>query len=224
MKKTFLLAALAAALASCNKDTAPPDNAGDASGEKVIDASSPLLWHYFSFALDSIIGSQADDEGVVPAGNAQWSARTDWDFAVGFHQVRTNSGKSTTAGAQGGVYTMPSDVQYESIANVPAGAVFAADTDGTIVRMANPRTTAGVLARSDVQVFYFQLKPDFNTALDQQNTAALKMPPAYLPTPAYIFRSADGSRYYKLSFTNFSDADGTLGKEVRFKWAQITAP
>ena len=40
------------------------------------------------------------------ADNAAWAARTDWDMAVCRYNIRTNSGTSSSTGANGGVYTI----------------------------------------------------------------------------------------------------------------------
>ena len=59
------------------------------------------------------------------ADNAAWAARTDWDMAVCRYNIRTNSGTSSSTGANGGVYT--STLTFEGISSIPADAAFEAD-------------------------------------------------------------------------------------------------
>ena len=53
-------------------------------------------------ARTDVIGTGAESE----ADNAAWAARTDWDLAVCRYNIRTNSGTSSSTGANGGVYTI----------------------------------------------------------------------------------------------------------------------
>ena len=53
-------------------------------------------------ARTDVNGTGAESE----ADNAAWAARTDWDLAVCRYNIRTNSGTSSSTGANGGVYTI----------------------------------------------------------------------------------------------------------------------
>jgi hypothetical protein len=220
MKKTFLLAALAAALASCNKDTAPPSFCAGEGSSHYIDASNPSVWYYFSFADGKFIGSDADDAGAAPAYNASWSGRTDWDFAVKNYHIRTNSGLSSSVGAYGGIYigdiknTMEDAIAYySSVSQVPNDAIFAADT------IVNPLVMSGgsptIQARTNALAVIFQPNPS--------HPSGFTMPPVYMPAAFYILRSADGKDYYKVQFTTYTDCENNAG-HVRFKCEKLLPP
>lgn len=204
MKKAIiLLAALTAAftLASCTKKTGT--GTGGATGTEVsIEATKTGQWHYFSFARNAELGV-ADDT------DTSWKERTDWDIAINKYHVRTNSGDSTTAGA-GGVYTCEAGVTFASLTAVPAGATFEADKTVTETGMGGETTTS----KSTATVIQFQLDANGDKV----------MPPVYLPSPVYIFRSADGSKHYKVSFTQYQGigADGaTVSGRVKFTYAEL---
>lgn len=204
MKKAIiLLAALTAAftLASCTKKTGT--GTGGATGTEVsIEATKTGQWHYFSFARN-------EELGVADDTDTSWKERTDWDIAINKYHVRTNSGDSTTAGA-GGVYTCEAGVTFASLTAVPAGATFEADKTVTETGMGGETTTS----KSTATVIQFQLDANGDKV----------MPPVYLPSPVYIFRSADGSKHYKVSFTQYQGigADGTtVSGRVKFTYAEL---
>lgn len=203
MKKTiFFLAALTAALtfASCDKNNG--NNGGDTGTEVSIEATKTGQWHYFSFA-------QNQELGVADDSDTSWKERTDWDIAINKYSIRTNSGDSTTSGA-GGVYTCEAGVTFASLTAVPAGATFEADKTVTETGMGGETTTT----KSTATVIQFQLDANGDKV----------MPPVYLPSPVYIFRSADGSKHYKVSFTQYQGigADGaTVSGRVKFTYAEL---
>ena len=203
MKKTiFFLAALTAALtfASCDKNNG--NNGGDTGTEVSIEATKTGQCHYFSFA-------QNQELGVADDSDTSWKERTDWDIAINKYNVRTNSGDSTTSG-QGGVYTCEAGVTFASLTAVPAGATFEADKTVTETGMGGETTTT----KSTATVIQFQLDANGDKV----------MPPVYLPSPVYIFRSADGSKHYKVSFTQYQGigADGaTVSGRVKFTYAEL---
>ncbi len=203
MKKTiFFLAALTAALtfASCDKNNG--NNGGDTGTEVSIEATKTGQWHYFSFA-------QNQELGVADDSDTSWKERTDWDIAINKYSIRTNSGDSTTSG-QGGVYTCAENFSFASLTSVPAGATFAADQTVTETGMSGTTTTT----KSTATVIQFQLDANGDKV----------MPPVYLPSPVYIFRSADGTKTYKVAFTQYQGigTDGsTVSGMVKFTYAEL---
>ncbi|MDR0510434.1 MAG: HmuY family protein [Rikenellaceae bacterium] len=199
--KTFRIMAVTMAVATlvaCDKKKEPQQPVVGNTEEKYIDATSQTDWHYFSLTTGQIVGSGPE------ADNAIWGARTDWDLAVRRYNVRTNSGAFTTVNALGGVHTFDAATTFASVTRVPANAVFAADESITSQGMSGPTT----VVRSQAQV-------------------VLVLPPAaggsgmtYEETPVYIFRTADGSNYYKLKFTRYFNDGGTSGHVV-FNMAKI---
>ena len=138
------------------------------------------------------------------ADNASWAARTDWDLAVCRYNVRTNSGTSTSAGAKGGIYT--SGLSFEAMTEVPAGAVF--ETDKIIASSGMSGETS--VSESTATVITFQTNADGSKV----------MPPIYLKAPVYIVRTADGTSFYKVEFTQYQDENKVTGK-VKFNFARI---
>lgn len=206
MKKAIiLLAALTAALtfASCDKNNGNGGNTGSGTGTEVsIEATKTGQWHYFSFA-------QNKELGVADDTDTSWKERTDWDIAINKYHVRTNSGDSTTAGT-GGVYTCEAGVTFASLTAVPAGATFATDETVTESGMGGETTTT----KSTATVIQFQLDANGDKV----------MPPVYLPSPIYIFRSADGTKHYKVNFTQYQGigTDGeTVSGMVKFTYAEL---
>ncbi len=202
MKTTVLFLTLALFLVvSCSKDDDSEPTTGETKTVN-IDASSDSTWHYFSFSEQQFIGSGTED----PATNEEWFARDDWDIAIMRYYVRTNSGEATTIGSQGGVYTCDEDMEFDTLEEIPAGATF--ETDQTVTQSSHGTTYDIVL--SSAQVIQFQLNPD----------GSLVMPPVYLPSPVYIFKTADGEDTYKVNFTQYINADGQSG-HVEFESAQL---
>ncbi len=213
MKRIFIAAFALLALGACKDDD--NDNGGGTpveSTEAKVDASDKS-WHYYSLEQNREVGAGEESAGA----NARWFARTDWDIAVSGYKVRTNGGEATTAGSQGGVYTFSercdrngadagAQAFYETVTAVPQGARFVADRTYSDEGMNGTEVTV----RSDASVIKFLLKEDGSKV----------MPPAYMQSPVYIFRSADGRKHYKLVFTGYKDADGVSGK-VRFHFAQV---
>ena len=201
--KKYLFIALASifALASCdNKETKTP-NPGE-TNSYAIDATSSTTWTYFSLTEGKKVGTGEETE----TDNATWAARKDWDFAVNRYHVRTNSGKATSAGAQGGVYICPESNSFASIAKVPEDAVFAIDKAITSSGMGGETT----VVKSEATVILFKKNADGSSV----------MPPVYLYAPVCIIRSADGSRYFKVFFTQYKSAENVTGM-VEFDMAEI---
>lgn len=202
MKKSVLFLTLTLFLVvSCSKDDDSQPTTGETNTVN-IDASSNSTWHYYSFSEEQFIGSGEED----PATNAEWFERDDWDIAIQRYFVRTNSGDATSIGSQGGVYTCNESIQFATLEEIPAGATF--ETDQTVTKSSHGTTYDIVL--STAQVIQFQTDPD----------GSLTMPPVYLPSPVYIFKTANGEDTYKVNFTQYINADGDSG-HVQFETAQI---
>ncbi len=182
--------------------TEPTEPDPKPSTEANVDASSTSEWQYFSFSENEVVGSAAD-QGT---GNAEWFAKNNWDIAIKRYSIRTNSGEATTIGSQGGVYTFDDNAEYETTVSLPDGAAFATDVAVTEQGMGGEITTV----KSTAQVIKFKTNED----------GSLIMPPVYLPTPVYAFKSADGTKTYKVLFTQYKDANGNSGK-VKFKFVEM---
>lgn len=205
MKKLLYLfvAILFIAFTACDDDDDEPRGAGKTLS-KYIEATSSSTWHYFSFKDTTVVGSGAETE----ADNAAWFARTDWDIAIRKYHVRTNSRGATSVGSQGGVFTCPENVSYAALETVPDTAVFAADK---MIPVAGHGGTSDVM-KSTAQVIQFKMEWDTET-----ETWKKVMPPVYLQSPVYIFKTADGKDTYKLNFTQY-EKEGTSG-HVKFDFA-----
>lgn len=167
-----------------------------------VEATSSTTWHYFSFASGKFIGVGEEND----ASNAEWAARTDWDFAVCKYSIRTNSGEASSKNAKGGVYVMSSDIAFSSVSEVPSGAVFKEDKAVTSTGMSGTVTTV----KSDATVIVFKTN----------NDGSLVMPPVYLKAPVYIFRTADGKGHFKVEFTGYQNEGGKSGYVV-FSYAEL---
>jgi len=202
-KAIYLLAFALFVLVSCEKeDEDIKPQTGDTKTIS-IDATSKTTWHYYSFSEEKVIGTGEEDS----TSNASWFARDDWDIAVKRYSVRTNSGDATTIDAQGGVYTCDESIEFSSLNEMPEGAVF--ETDETITRNGHGGTTYDIIL-SPAQVIKFKENAD----------GSMVMPPVYLPTPVYIFKTANGEDTYKLNFTQYTNDDGDSG-HVKFDAAQL---
>ncbi|TKG90393.1 hypothetical protein EYV94_23600 [Puteibacter caeruleilacunae] len=200
MKNLFylFLAITLIGFTSCDDDD-DPSGAGQTLSQSV-DASSKTDWQYFSFKDGTIVGTGKNND----EDNATWFARKDWDIAISTYHVRTNSGLSTSVGSTGGVYTCDADVKYFDLVEVPAGSTFAVDK---VIPVAGHGGTTDYI-KSNAQVIQFELKED----------GSMVMPPKYLPSPIYIFKTADGKETYKVNFTQYKNADGVSG-HVEFDYA-----
>ncbi len=199
MKKSILLIAAAVlAFAACNKNEQPFSREAQ---EAYIDATSKTTWTYFSLSAGEAVGTGEENE----ADNAAWAARTDWDFAVCRYNIRTNSGKATSVGAKGGVYT--SSETFNALTGVPQGVVFEAD------EVVTSRGMSGVtsVVQSSATVITFMTNEDGSKV----------MPPVYLKAPVYIFRTADGEKCYKVEFTQYQDENKVTG-HVKFNFARLS--
>lgn len=189
---------------ACSDDDGPAAP-GD-TNEYYIDATTSGQWNYFSFAKGELVGTGMEND----ADNAAWFARSDWDIAINRYNIRTNGGEATTVNSKGGVYTYDDAANaasiFSSILNVPNGISFDADKAITSSGMGGTTT----VVRSEATVILFKKNEDGSSI----------MPPVYLQAPAYIFRSASGSSYYKVLFEYYQNATGVSG-HVTFKAAQI---
>ncbi|CDN31298.1 hypothetical protein BN938_1204 [Mucinivorans hirudinis] len=196
----------AALLASCskggttNQEQTPPVAQAK---EVYIDATSTTLWHYFSLTDNKSVGTGEE----TPADNKSWAARKDWDIAVSRYRCRTNSGEATTVGAQGGVCALDAATTFNSVTSLPTTANFAADK--TTLELGHGGVQTNII-KSSASVILFKTNDDGN----------MIMPPVYLPTPVYIFRTADGKGYYKVQFTQYQNEQSVTG-HVKFYSAKI---
>ncbi len=198
MKKTLILIAAAAmTLVACNKVNTFSRDAVEA----YIDATSKTTWTYFSLSDGAVVGTGEENE----TDNAVWASRTDWDFAVCRYNIRTNSGKSTTTGAKGGVYI--SSETFETLTRLPDGITF--ETDELVVSQGMSGTTSVVESTATVILF-----------LTNEDGSKV-MPPVYLKAPVYIFRTADGTKCYKVEFFQYQDENKVTG-HVKFNFARIS--
>ena len=194
----YLIAAAALAFAACNKIEAPFSREAK---EAYIDATSKTTWTYFSLSEGSVVGTGEENE----ADNAAWAARADWDFAVCRYNIRTNSGKATSIGAKGGVYT--SEESFADLMKLPQGATFTADDVVTSRGMSGETSVVESLST----VITFMTNEDGSKV----------MPPVYLKAPVYVFRTADGEKCYKVEFTQYQDENKVTG-HVKFNFARIS--
>jgi hypothetical protein len=93
---------------SCKKDDTPTPLTGKTLSLYTKDYT---IWHYFSFEQNMVIGTGNADPAA--ADDATWKARTDWDLAFHYKDVRTNSGKS--GDGQGGMLEASSTIFAEAI-------------------------------------------------------------------------------------------------------------
>lgn len=203
MKKQILIFALAIfAFAACSKDKDDTKPANENAKKVEVDATSKTDWHYFSFTENKIVGSDAES----PENNAKWSARKDWDMAICRYEIRTNSGEATTVDAKGGVHTMDAATTFASVTAVPEGANFATDKAVTEDGMGGIVTKV----KSTAQVVTLKVDEEGNVV----------MPAVFLQAPVYIFRTADGAKYFKVLFTQYKDENNVSGK-VKFDFEEI---
>ncbi len=205
MKKNFFLlsaAIFALSFTACDDDDDKIPTSPGETTEAYINANSSTVWQYYSFAKNETIGSA---EGNTE-NDAEWAKRKDWDIAIRRMYIRTNSGTSTSVGANGGVSAFTGTANFSSVVNVPATTVFASDAVVTYTGMGGDITT------SQSNAVVVGMKKDEN--------GDLIMPPIYLKTPGYIFRTAGGENYYKVEFTQYADENSKPG-HVKFNMAQI---
>ena len=204
MKRTIYLFALAlVTLVSCekDKDTTPEKKMGETKNAYVV-ASSKTAWNYYSLKEGKVIGTGEEDN----TENAAWFARDDWDIAIRRYEVRTNSGAASSIAAQGGVYTCAEDLEFSSLEKVPNGATYVVDK--IVTKHGHGGTTE--LIKSTAQVIFMKKDAD----------GSLIMPPVYLPSPVYIFKTANGNNTYKVNFAQYKNADGESG-HIKFDFAQL---
>lgn len=197
----MMLTASILSFVSCSKDDDNPVPVNETK-ESYIDATSKTMWTYFSLKENKIVGTGEENE----SDNAAWAARKDWDIAICRYNVRTNSGKATHVGAQGGVYTCNASISFSSLSSVPEGATFMTDEIVTSKGMGGITS----IVKSTATVITFQMKED----------GSLVMPPVYQKSPIYIFRSADGQHGYKVSFTQYLNEEKVAG-HVKFYSSQL---
>ena len=202
MKKIALALSLVIfALVSCEKEKNNGKTVGNTT-EAYIVATSSTTWHYFSFDNNEVAGTGEENE----TDNATWFGRDDWDIAISRYSIRTNSGSATTINSQGGVYTFDEETTFSSVTEVPSDIIFSYDAPVTSSGHGGTTTTI----KSGATVILFQTNED----------GSLVMPPVYLQAPVYIFRSADGEKYYKVLFTQYQNDESVSG-HVKFDFAEI---
>jgi len=201
MKKlTYLFIAITfIAFASCSDNDSDSKETGKTLSQ-YIDATSKTTWHYFSLKKGIKIGSGKETE----ADNSSWFARSDWDIAISRYSIRTNSGAATSIGSTGGVYTCDKSVEFTSLNKLPSNAIFNIDK---VVEISGHGGTSEII-KSTAQVIKFKAKED----------GSLVMPPVYLPSPIYIFKTADGKNMYKVIFTQYINDEGSSG-HIKFDYA-----
>lgn len=222
-KNIFILSVLVIAVlfTSCKKDepaVVVPDNAK----EVYIQATKSNTWHYFSFAENKVVGTADENK----ENNAAWAARKDWDIAIKKYHIRTNSGKATTVGSNGGVYIYKTKkdgdspvyiyddkIPFSSVKSIPSGTVFNTDKEVTEAGMGGNTITT---VKSEAQVTIFKMR----LVDEKENKWGMIMPPKYLLAPLCLFRSADGKKVYKVQFTQYINEDDVSG-HVKFNFAEI---
>jgi len=187
------------AFSSCSDNDSDPKGAGKTLNY-YIDASSKTTWHYFSLKSGKEVGSGEETD----VDNKKWFASNDWDFAVCRYAIRTNSGAATSIGSTGGIYTCEEGVKFTALETVPNGAIFTVDKAVEI----SGHGKSGEIIKSTAQVITFKANED----------GSLVMPPVYLQSPVYIFKTADGKKVYKINFTQYINDDGISG-HVKFEFA-----
>ncbi len=193
MKKLFLILTVALGaltLQSCKDNTEPITHD---TKEFSLDATSYTTWHYISLAKNEVVGTGEEND----TDNAAWFARTDWDIAVCRYNVRTNSGAASSTNAMGGV-SITTGAVLADVTSVPSTSTFKSDVAVTSTGMGGVVSTE---IYSEATVIQFQKDADGNTV----------MPPVYEKSPVYVFRSADGSSYFKIEFTQYQNETGTSG-------------
>lgn len=204
MKKVLLTLSIALiSLASCSKDETTVPTVGEVN-ETYIDASSKTTWHYYNLASNKFIGAGENTK----AGNEEWFARTDWDLAINTYHIRTNSGVSSSTNAKGGTYTLAPTVTFASVLQLPAEAKFKQDRE---IEVAGMGGKPSIYLKSEDTVIYFKIN---------EETGNVIMPPIYLATPVYIFRTANGKEHYKVQFTQYQNENKKSG-HVKFNSASI---
>ncbi|MFV0397220.1 MAG: HmuY family protein [Bacteroidales bacterium] len=202
MKALFLsLSIVLLALTSCSKND-PVEEPPAVTKEAYIDATSKTTWHYFSLSENKVVGTGEETE----SDNQLWAARSDWDLAINRYSIRTNSGAATTVASKGGVYTFDAATVFSAVTAIPAGISFVADKAVTSEGMGGTTT----MVKSAATVIVFKANDD----------GSLVMPPVYLQAPVYIFRTADGTEYFKVQFFQYQDENKVTG-HVKFYSAQI---
>jgi len=210
MKKLLLSMSVALfALTACSKDEeSTPAPVASETKEASIDATSKTSWTYFSLSENKVIGTAEESE----VENAKWFARADWDLAVCRYKIRTNSGEATTVGSKGGVYTFDKDTKFDAVNKLPKGVEFIVDKTVTYLGMGY-KPTLGVMSKALV----VEMKKTWDETEKKWKTI---MPPVYLKTPVYVFRTADGKATYKVQFTQYQDENKESG-HVKFYSAHI---
>lgn len=92
MKKIIISLALIAILAGCqNNGKEEMPGAANISGEITLTGLGDDHWTYFSFDKGDVIGTSTF---ASEKEDAEWAARTDWDFAICGDYLKTNGGES----------------------------------------------------------------------------------------------------------------------------------
>lgn len=172
-------------LSSCTEKSGDTSFKGEAFTANV-EATSSTTWHYYSFSEEKFVGTGEENE----TDNAKWGGLTSWDIAIKKYEIKTNSGTSTSVGAKGGDYTFDAKNKFEDVAELPSGITFMVDK---LIVESGMGGTEKTTSKSTTEVIRFKLDED----------GARLMPPVYLKSPVYIFKTNDGEKYYKVNFTQY---------------------
>lgn len=203
MKKSylFIVMTLFAFVACDNGEEEQLPGAGETQ-TLAVDASESGVWQYISLA-HGYLGSGNDDD----TDNETWAAQTNWDIAIGRYSVKTNSGTSSSVNSAGGVYTFDETIEFASITTVPSDATYTVDKIDVSYGYGGAETQ---VSKSTAQVIQFKTDAD----------GSMVMPPVYLQSPVYLFRTANGTSQYKVLFTQYVNAEGNAGY-VEFDYAEV---
>lgn len=119
MKSRPVLFLVLLAVVSCN-DAVPRKEV-----DTVIQGLSEDKWTYFSFEAEQAVGQSGFGDSE---GDALWSARKDWDFAIAGDYIKTNGG---TSGSGLGALARITTGDYASLSSVP-DSLLSQDTVGII--------------------------------------------------------------------------------------------
>lgn len=193
--KVLLIALTTTLFVACDEDDDPKPAENDTLSLYTKDYT---IWHYFSFE-NGIIGTGSADP--TEPDDAEWKARTDWDLAFHYKDVRTNSGKS--GDGQGGMLE-------------------ATQTDFTLVTEA---PTSGYTVDGDLDIRLTPAMPPVyvtstaNSVCDDWATYDHDEHAWVFVEKVFIVKTADG-KYAKIwlkSFLDDEDNSGTITMEYAYQ-------
>ncbi len=200
MKKLLLLLTAAVlSLTSCNKDEDSTKNVKNVRTVN-LDASSRTEWNYYSLSNNKLIGKGEDSK------NSPWLKNKEWDIAINRYSIRTNSGESTTVNSKGGLYICEKGITFGN-ATLDKEDSFKVDKTFSVHGM---RGVVKKIIKSEATVITFK----------RDDKGNMIMPPVYMKSPIYIFRSADGKKKFKVEFLSYKNSDGESGY-VSYKYDEL---